>query len=261
MRTLALLGFLFLLGTVAIGQDNTRSFYLNIHQGVKAKVAIVPFEPKMLISDLHRKMCEENSMSTHEVRAALAAGFCHTMRIHAPSKTSPEVYGWEDPWPESLEKMYHSIGYKHAPLPNLQGQAAEIHGTMMHEGQIRSERDTLTRYMSATFKEDSVLKHLASESRLDYTLVISELDIVNLGTPIRVNPDGADFWVRVHYDLYNHQGERMNGGIVKRHLEATTYDPVVFSREAFTDVAKGIYDAISFTVLSQEQVHDSSGGN
>lgn len=235
------------------GQDNTRNFYLNIHQGVQAKVAIVPFEPKMLISDLHRQMCMENNMTTKEVRYALANGFCHAMRISAPSRTQPEVYGWEDEWPSSLEELYRSIGYRHLPLQELEGQAAEIHGTLVRNGEIKAERDTLTRYISATFEADSVLQELAFESDLDYTLVISELDIVNLGTPIRVNPDGAAYFVRVHYDLYDEAGEHKSGGIVKRPLLATTYDPVQFSKEAFLDVAKGVYDAISFTVLSEEQ--------
>lgn len=239
------------------GQDNTRNFYLNIHQGVQAKVAIVPFEPKMLISDLHRQMCVENNMTTKEVRYALANGFCHAMRISAPSRTQPEVYGWEDEWPSSLETLYRSIGYQHLPLIELDGQAAEIHGANVRQGEIRAERDTLTRYISATFGEDSVLQELAFESALDYTLVISELDIVNLGTPIRVNPDGAAYFVRVHYDLYDASGKRMNGGIVKRPLIATTYDPVLFSKEAFLDVAKGVYDAISFTVLSEEQTTEN----
>lgn len=242
----------------ASAQDNTRAFYYNIHDGVQAKVTIVPFEPRMLISDLHRDMCIKNGMTTQEVKYALAGGFCHALRISAPDRTESDIFGWEDEWPEALEEYYKKVGYKYQPIPAMTDQAAEIHGSRVIGGEIQQFEDTITRYMSAVI-DRGLMQQLAAQTNSDYTLVISEVDIVNLGTPIKINPAGAAFFVRIHYDMYNADGTHRTGGVVKRPLNDYDYDPIIFSREEFIEAAKGLYDALSLSVVEEEEGPKSSG--
>lgn len=233
-------------------QDNTRAFYFNIHDGIQARVAVVPFEPRMLLSDLHRDMCVKNNMSSQAVKSALAAGFFHALRIATPSRTKSNIFGWEDEWPSALDHYFQEVGYRYAPLPDLSDQAREIHGVAVDQGELRTHEDTVTRYMTAVIPK-AIITQLATETTSDYVLVISELDIVNLGTPVRVNPEAAAFYVRIHYDLYDLEGKRMSGGFVRRRIDNHNYDPVVFSREEFIEAARALYDALSLTVMSQTE--------
>lgn len=246
---------LFLLLTLAanmvFAQDNTRNFYYDLNSGVKARVAVVPFEPRMLISDLHREMCKRNGMTTREVREALAEGFFYAMRRQAPALTETDVFGWRDPWPKPLETIYQSIGYQYRPLPSLAGQAAEVHGSFVESGEIRQKNDTITRFIHATV-DTALVADLASDADVNYILMVSQLDIVNLGTPLQVNPDGAAFYVRLHYALYNADGSERSAGIVRRPLTATTYEPVAFAKSQFSEAARALYDALTLDVRTEE---------
>ncbi len=240
----------------ASAQDHTRNFYYDLSSGVKARVAVMPFEPRMLISDLHREMCQRNGMTTREVREALAEGFFYSMRRHAPPLTEPDVFGWNDPWPSALEAIYRQIGYKYEPIPELTGQAAEVHGAYVEGGELKQQRDTVTRFMEATVKKP-LLKQMAEETGSDYVLMVSQLDIVNLGTPMQVNPDGAEFFVRVHYSFYDAKGDKLTSGLVRRPLIADSYDPVEFSRAQFGDAARALYDALTIAV-EEEQTDETA---
>lgn len=246
-----------LFACIASAQDHTRNFYYDLSSGVKARVAVVPFEPRMLISDLHREMCQRNGMTTREVREALAEGFFYAMRRNSPPLTEPDVFGWSDPWPSALEAIYRQIGYSYEPIPALTGQAAEVHGAYVEGGEVKQKRDTVTRFMEAAV-EQPLLKQMAVETGSDYVLMISQLDIVNLGTPMQVNPDGAVFYVRVHYSFYDAVGEKLTSGLVRRPLIADTYDPVQFSRDQFGDAARALYDALTIAV-EEDKAAEAAG--
>ena len=96
--------FVFVLLYVASvnAQDNTAVFGRKFYSTKSASIAVVPFTPRMLISDIHRDMCVQNEMDSKAVQAALAEGFCHAMRVSKPQLAESMVYGWEDEWPETL---------------------------------------------------------------------------------------------------------------------------------------------------------------
>lgn len=251
MKRILLFTFVTLTVTAVFAQDNTRNFYYDLNSGVKARVAVVPFEPRMLISDLHREMCKRNQMNSTEVREALAEGFFYAMRRQAPALTETDVFGWSDPWPEPLEMIYQRIGYQYRPLPSLAGQAAEVHGSFVEGGEIRQKNDTITRFIHATV-DTALVADLARDADVNYILMVSQLDIVNLGTPLQVNPDGAAFYVRLHYALYNADGSERSAGIIRRPLTATTYEPVAFAKSQFSEAARALYDALTLDVRAEE---------
>jgi len=250
-------GLLFFLAAMAnssLAQDNTRGFGGGFYSSRTASIAVVPFTPRMLISDIHRDMCFKNEMSTKEVQAALAEGFCYAMRVTKPDRAESMVYGWEDEWPEALNTFYGELGYELKTVINSPEDPSEP-GTFISEGELRIRRDTVSRYMSAVI-DSTTISALATETKSNFILVVTQLDIVNLGDPIRVNPEGAALFVRLHYTLFNPAGEDVKGGMVKSALSSATYEPTKFAREEFIEAAQALYAQVSTILVPETQTED-----
>lgn len=254
---LLILGLLFFFSTLSnsgLAQDNTRGFGRGFYSSKTASVAVVPFTPRMLISDIHRDMCVKNELTSKEVQAALAEGFCHAMRVSKPARAESLVYGWEDEWPETLSAFYGELGYQLKTVAETP-EAPDAPGAYISEGELRIRRDTVSRYMSAVI-DSSAVSALALETKSNFVLVVTELDIVNLGDPIRVNPQGAALFVRLHYTLFDPSGNEVKGGMVKSTLSSNTYEPTKFAREEFIDAAQRLYAQVSAILLPEPPTED-----
>lgn len=246
--------------SVAIqAQDNTRRFGHRMSGAADARIAVIPFEPRMIISDLHRDMCVKNNMNSREVREALAGGFCYAMRNTSPDMAEAEVFGWEDDWPEALERLYKELGYKNAPVRRRENPEDAERGAYIAEGELRHKYDTLTRFMQPVIPQ-TILVDLADQTGSDYILMVSQLDIVNLGELVRVTPGKTDFYVRLHYALYSPEGELLDGGLVSHNLETRTYDPSDIARNEFKYVTESLYTAI-FRASGEAEETEETGGS
>ncbi|MFT5921109.1 MAG: hypothetical protein ACI8TS_000435 [Flavobacteriales bacterium] len=251
---LGLLCFLAAMTNSSLAQDNTRGFSGGFYSSKAASITVVPFTPRMLISDIHRDMCFKNEMSTKEVQAALAEGFCHAMRVAKPDRAESTVYGWEDEWPEALNTFYGELGYEVKRVIDSPADPSKP-GVFISEGELRMRRDTVSRYMSAVI-DSTIISALATETKSNFILVVTQLDIVNLGDPIRVNPEGAALFVRLHYTLFNPEGKDLKGGLVKSALSNATYEPTTFAREEFIEAAKELYAEVSTILIPEIQTEN-----
>lgn len=243
MKYLLSLVLVLLLSLPGYCQDQTRVMNEGYLGEQSARVAVVPFEPRMIISDLHRDMCVKNHMSSQEVREALAEGFFYALRVTAPELAEAEVFGWSDPWPKALESLYGELSYVNTPVSRPDAEDITQAGAFVKDGELRYKYDTLTRYMQPVLPP-RILADLAYESNADYVLVISELDLVNLGDLVRVNPGKTSFYVRIHYALYDPEGNLIKGGLVSKKMETSTYDPSEMARNDFRAAAEVLYKSI-----------------
>lgn len=254
MKALLLLS-LVCIGALTYGQDFTTGYSARFASADRAKLAVVPFEPRMILNDLHRDMCEKSGMNTQQVREALAGGFCYAMRESAPELTEADVFGWDDPWPESLERLYKEMGYLNTAIRTVD-KPSEPTGAYLEGGELRYRLDTLTRYMRPVI--DTVLvRELADDTGADFILLVSELDIVNLGELVRIQPGKAAFYVRLHYTLFSNEGTFLEGGLVSEQLETSTYNPHDLTRNEFTKVTALLYEAL-MSHLPQPVVNDET---
>lgn len=237
-----------------LAQDNTRNFGHTFYSSKTASVAVVPFTPRMLISDIHRDMCVKNGMTSKEVQAALAEGFCHAMRISKPDRAESIVYGWEDEWPDALVSLYGEMGYEMKAVRPEAEDSTRMQARIT-AGELRIRQDTVTRYMSAVI-DSTTMSAFAIASKSNFVLVVTELDIVNLGDPIQVNPKGAALFVRLHYTLFDPTGKEISGGMIKSPLGNKTYEPTKFAREEFIDAAERLYAQISDILVPKIQTED-----
>ncbi len=211
----------------------------------------------MILNDLHRDMCEKSALNTQQVRQALAGGFCYAMRESAPELTEADVFGWDDPWPEALERLYKEIGYRNTPV-HPSDNPTDPAGAYLEEGELRYRLDTLTRFMQPII-DTSLVRSLADDIGAEFVLMISELDIVNLGELVRVQPGKTAFYVRLHYTLFGADGSYLKGGLVSEQLETATYNPHDLTRNEFQQVTALLYHALEQHLPQPAALEDQEG--
>lgn len=250
-----LLGLVLACALIGRAQDFTTGFSSGFTATASAKVAVVPFEPRMILNDLHRDMCEKNGMNTQQVRQALAGAFCYAMRESAPELTDADVFGWDDPWPQTLERLYKEMSYRNTAIHPSEN-TSEPTGSYLQEGELRHRLDTMSRFMKPVI-DTAVVREMASEIGADFVLLVSQLDIVNLGELVRIQPGKTAFFVRLHYSFYDAKGKHLNGGLVSEQLETTTYNPHELTRKEFVKVTSLLYEALH-KHLPQQSVNEDA---
>ena len=184
------------------------------------------------------------------------------MRESSPELTEAEVFGWDDPWPETLERLYKEIGYLNTAVHPSENPSQQA-GAYLAEGELRYRLDTLTRFMQPVI-DTALVGGLADDLGADFVLMVSELDIVNLGELVRVQPGKTAFFVRLHYALFSADGSYLKGGLVSERLETDTYNPHDLTRNEFSKVTALLYQALSEhlpqPIAIEEEEGDSSSG-
>lgn len=237
-------------------QDQTRTMGQGFQLNKGARITVVPFEPRMIVSDLHREMCMKNGMTSKQLHQEIAAAFCYAMRNTSPELLEADVIGWEDAWPTGLEKIYSELGYRNTPVEDYVGGG----GTTVEEGQLRTRYDTLTRYMRPVLKAP-LIASLVEETSTDFVLMITQIDLVNLGESARIAPDASQYYVRIHYALFNPEGELVKGGLTSTKLETDSYIPAEIAKNEFKVLAGLLYsDVVGFLNVSQAAEGEESTG-
>ena len=131
-------------------------------------------------------------------------------------------------------------------------------GAYLDQGELRYRYDTLTRFMRPVIPE-LTMTALLEETGADFILLVSQLDIVNLGDLVRVNPGKTDFYVRLHYALFGSDGEFVDGGLVSHTLETRTYDPSDIARHEFKFVTQRLYESVRAYIQPAENEEPIDG--
>lgn len=233
-----------LLPLFVVGQETTRGGVRLFTGQNQEPVAIVPFEPRMILSDVHHEMCRKNNLTSKALHEQIAEGFFYALRKQAPRAISADVYGWSDDWPSALDSIYGSMRYKAMMIDT---SAMAIDGTTrVIQGELVSAQNPIETYIAA--EVDSLLiQRLAEQSSGTFVLIVSELDIRNLGVPVRIDPSGAKLFLQVHYSLFDRNGHLKKGGIVQLPFEKSSLDVVDFTKKDLFALANELYREIGLS--------------
>jgi len=237
-----------LLPLFVAGQETTRGGSRLFVSQEQETVAIVPFEPRMIISDVHQEMCRQNQLGSKALHEQIAEGFFYALRKQAPRAISADVYGWSDEWPSSLDSIYGSMKYKALTVDTT--EMAVDGSTRVIQGQLVSSGNSIDKYIAAQV-DSTLIRRMAAQSSGSFVLVVSELDIRNLGVPVQIDPSGVKLFLQVHYSLFDKEGDLRKGGIVRLPFEKNSLDIVSFTKKDLFALANELYREIGLTPVEQ----------
>lgn len=208
------------------------------------RLLIVPFEDRMFFSDVMQEMVQGSGLGPEEVVNALRNGI--QLRMQMVLKDSAQVGTFlsaDSIPPDGLTRIYEKLSYRYLPVrPNPKAPEQQRGG--IERGQIKSVRDTTTRYMAAEMKDSEPLNTLHGSHGFDRFLFITQLEVrMDLSDPEQSVLLGKRT-VAVHYTLTDLQGQPLAGGLIDHHLSGGSDNVNKVMAEAFPPIARQLCEAM-----------------
>lgn len=232
--------FFLLLITVSFNvfsQETTAGDVSNNNNTNKGSVLIIPFEPKLYISDIDNQIAVKNEMNFQDIKAKFRAALDQNIFITLKNYFTPLSFYTlnEEEARTELSYIYNSIGYKYEVLEveveeETKGKKfankfkkkennEEYIEASVQNGQVVSQVDNREKYMKTVLSNDQLLTNLNKKYQAEYYIFINELDIKRGGDAQYTNNTKAqDRSIKVHYTIFDNKEEVSSGAII------TTFD-------------------------------------
>lgn len=245
------------LGFVLKAQHSTLRFSdkpLNLNN---QSLLLVPFESRMFLSDVNRELSQTNDLSASEIvdrfTSAVDQSILYTFQKRCEVSS---FYLLEDHEAKSdLNYVYSNIKLEYELVDQSEDKKGlkklsskfkqeddSYQRGRIENGQIVTKRDDRERYMKAVVKDQQMLDSMHYKFNNKYFLFVNELDIKN-------KYEGAhqmaqmkyDREIKLHYTLYQKNGEILSTGISKTTFPSQLNDINVIIKDYFPILAQQIY--------------------
>ena len=215
------------------------------------KVLVIPFNPKLYLSDADQNINRETKMTFNQIRHTFRVGLDFNVFTDI-KKTFPStsllmldtVKTKKD-----IEMIYEGIDYKYDPVPadkNTKVKSDDYNSkSKIENGQLVVKVDETKRFMNTTITNSDLLPYLQKKYGADLYVFINELDIKN-----EINNSGiaiTDNYKRiisVHYTLMDATGQIITGGLATDKFPSNVNIPKEIIAGHFSVVSSIIYDQI-----------------
>lgn len=243
MKKAYLIVILLLWASANFAQDQTRAAVGSSYFVQETYLTVVPFEPKMLISDLHPPMCKQNNLEDEALIAALQELLLESFQ----SVEGVVLNNGFEAYPYAL--LPH-LGYRYLPVPSDEEKEKSeekrspfIRNAGVHGGEIKSSRSKTPHYMKPVL-EAEVVQSLFDGSNAEVMCLISELDF-KVDHYTSVAPGEASYkTIALHYALYRRNGEEIHSGLVSRSTNTTNYQLGYLKNEYLVPLCAAILEQL-----------------
>jgi len=241
-----------------------------------SRVLIIPFEPKMYISSADKDIANRTNLTHQDIRENMRYGISDHMK-HAVGKGLKSISLMHIDTGDvggDLGYIYNSIGYKYKSLPvediakNKQNEEnakpinklkgsfnklikhdeqearSEEGGTRIKDGQIQSTVSHGEKFMNTSIHNPNLLKVLGQKYNADIFLFINELDIEAAADGSRTGLSSLSYKrkVKVHYTIFDKDGNELHGGAAIVYMPSTTNDMNKIVNNYFPILAQNMSD-------------------
>jgi len=243
--------------TTAFAQNNTMGTSVNSEVSGKQKVLIIPFEPRLYVSDIDRDLVKENQMNFQDIKAKFRSALDQNLYISLKkyySSLSFYTLPQEDAIKE-LSYIYNSIGYKYEVMPEEKPVEKENAGKKLmnkfkkkekeekyleaktENGQVISQVDNREKYMMTKISNENLINTLNQEYLASYYLFINELDIKRTAKESSGLNSQSQREIKVHYTIFNNTGAVVSSGAIKTLFDGNQNDINKISKTQFALIA------------------------
>jgi hypothetical protein len=221
------------ISTHIFSQETTKGDVSNNTNSNKGSVLIIPFEPKLYISDIDNQLAKQNGMMFQDIKAKFRAALDQNIFITLKNYFTPLSFYTlnEEEARTELTYIYNTIGYKYEVLEveveeETKGKKFankfkkkenndEYVEASVQNGQVVSQVDNREKYMKTILSNDQLLTTLNQKYQAEYYIFINELDIKRGGDSQYTNSSKTpDRTIKVHYTIFNNKEEVSSGAII-----------------------------------------------
>lgn len=256
MKKAYLIVILLLWASANFAQDQTRAAVGSSYFVRETYLTVVPFEPKMLISDLHPPMCRQNNLEDEAMIAAL-------QELLLESFQSVEGVVLNNDFDQYPHALLPHLGYRYLPVPSEEAKSDEkrspfIRNSGVQGGEIKSSRSKTPHYMKPVL-EAEVVQSLFEGSNAQVMCIISELDF-KIDHYTSVAPGEPRYkTIALHYALYQRNGGEIYSGLVSRSTNTSNYQLSHLKNEYLVPLCAEILEQLK--IVQAQNMSESSEEN
>jgi hypothetical protein len=216
------------------------------------KILIIPYEPKMHISDADKDIADYSNRSTQQMRAMFRMGLAH--QVNTTLVTQYPTYSLlEDLRPEAqreLQRIYRAIDYSYDTVFSVQQMKRDAWGKKLSkkEQKERLEKQASAgdlKFMNVKMLDPQLLKELGTVYGADLFVFVTQVEIkTNKKDCAGAGLDLFDRDVKVHYAIYNKDGVEVYGGIATWNSDTSTNDVTAIMQQNFPPISETILTAL-----------------
>lgn len=247
-----------------VAQNNTMGTAVTAESTGKSKVLIIPFEPRLYVSDIDRDLVQENEMNFQDIKAKFRAALDQNIYVSLKKYYSPLSF-YTIPQEDAIKELsyiYNSIGYKYEVMPveevvekenagkklmskfKKKEKEEEYEEASIQNGQIISQVDDREKYMMTKISNDNLINTLNKQYQATYYLFINELDIKRTMQESGGLNSQSQREIKVHYTIFNNQEKVMESGAIKTLFNSNENDIEKIIKSEFPLIADKLAEKI-----------------
>lgn len=221
------------------------------------RVMVIPFDTKLYMSGIDAEIVEETGLTYHQVRERMRLGLAHNVSIAVDEQYPASVLmmpfdSSHAQLEEDLDYIYSSIGYQYDEIPldsaevevekngiakvvdgignlfknNAEDTSLEPGTATVRDGEVVAVTDDTERFMNTKVHNPNLFYYLSSSYACDLFVFINELDIEEEAPQSMHGLDAHEYLrkLKVHYSIFNVQGELIYGGATITYFDTKTND-------------------------------------
>ena len=215
------------------------------------KVMIIPFDPKLYMSDVDRGISKKTGMSPTQIKYNFRLGLANTMYSQTiKDHPSIQMYSAEnEDVQQDLSYIYKSTGYHYDYVPEdaekpKQSKPKEVlnqikkradetlygskeqGGTKIIDGQLYSVDYSKDRFMNVRVLNPNMFEYLSIKYEAGYFVFINQLDVkIAPGTDYRaLENEVYQREIKVHYSIYDQYGNQIYASAAKNYFPSVMND-------------------------------------
>ncbi len=201
----------------------------------KHKILLVPFEPKMYMSQIDHKINAETKWDQQKIKASFRDGVDE--QLYKKLKQHFDVISLLDDtvkYKKDLSKIYQHLTYKYEKVPNQEKYTApknEKEKPGIKNGQLVVETNSDARFMNAKITSPGLVPELYAKYKTDLFVFINQIDIEAGTTPAGDFGSQSLRTITLHYTVYTVDAKEINSGTcsVKFPVEVNTPSKIISS--------------------------------
>ena len=204
------------------------------------KILLIPFELKMYLSEIDKKVGESNKMNFNQVRNTFRKGLDKKLGVSLASHYSTySMLSDSAASDKDLSLIHQSISYSYTPVPG-QEKKEEKKKLKTEKGHLNIESGSEKRFMSTVINNPKLLSYLDKKYHVDVFLFINELDIKNDPDSYDAVTDTYQREIAVHYTAFDNTGKQLCSNIASIRFSSLENDPKKIINAYFSVLARTI---------------------
>ena len=211
------------------------------------KILVIPFEPKLYMSEIDHNVNKETKMNQAQIRHAFRSGLDFMVVAEFRKKFNvTSLMNDTSAFTKEQQYIYQSIGYKYDLVPASDGKTQKDNTAdkpKIQNGQLTVATNDQKKFMNTKITNPTLLLTLNKKYGSEIFIFINQLDLkLDIDNSGKTASGSSERIIGVHYSIYDLQGNLLAAGLATKNFPSNTNDP--------RKIVNGYFNSIAQTILN-----------